>query len=491
MIYIVNHGADLPVAPEKDALSALNFTEHSGILASLPFKLYFPLAGQPWNEDHARAAKTLRQVADQVLVFNGRSAEFGEAPEKVREIAFVPNALPPRTPAAPGELALYPGDLEKLEPEELNRLETILEGAPAGRKWRVYCTGSKAWPAELSGHASRVHLVLTNDTLPTLARNLEGAYLAAPRNILDRYASYEGALLEEDLARNGSVLVDLSAAEEDASAGFAAAGLCARCAANSRARGAARTFFPPDARALSLANLALAAQYGKKQRLYSTRGSQAFNTILLFINSPILAGSEVYGLLIAQGLHRTGLDVHVAIPMVKDYETLQQDICRWMAQRGLPPVEPLHYGMTQFGLLNGSPQQFETQFRAYQEWLDTRGVGTVFTSCFIPEPLFERRRRLAFVAVMQPYGQLLDHATSLQHIAGAVFSDSQWSAQGWQRDLPAAQWLPSIVEDQYFAPPRPVPSKGTVPHRRRGNPPAAQEADRGVRSRRDASRAGL
>jgi glycosyltransferase involved in cell wall biosynthesis len=462
VIYVVNHGADVPIAPEKNALTALNFTEHAGILASLSLKLYFPVAGQPWNEDQAKAAKILRQVADHVLVFNGRSAELGEPPEKVREVAFVPNALPPRTPAAPAELVLYPGDLGKLEPEELNRLEAILKGTPAGRRWRVYCLGSKAWPAELSRHASKVQLVLTNDTLPTLARNLEGVYLAAPRNVLDRYASYEGALLEEDLARNGSVLVDLSAAGEDASEQFAAARLLARLA-TARERVVQRgRFSRPDARALSLANLALAAQFGKKQRQYSARGSQTFNTILLFINSPLLAGSEVYGLLIAQGLHRTGLDVHVAIPRVKDYETQQLEVCRWMAQRGLPPVEPLHYGMTQAGLLNGEPRQLETTFREFQAWLDTRGVGTVFTSCFIPEPLFELRRRLAFVAVMQPYGQLLDHATCLQYLAGAVFSDSQWSTRGWQRVAPAAQWLPSIVEDKYFAPPKPVPSKGTV-----------------------------
>jgi len=65
--------------------------------------------------------------------------------------------------------------------------------------------------------------------------------------------------------------------------------------------------------------------------------------VAIFLHSELLAGSEVYGMMMGQLLHRLGAEVRFFIPERSVYELGRIDVNDWLAERGLPLVEHAPY----------------------------------------------------------------------------------------------------------------------------------------------------
>lgn len=455
ILYVVAHGRDAVAAADPDPLHALDLNRNEAIQADLHDEVYFALAGVPWSPGQAEKAATVMRLADSLVTLApvDDAAPAGSGP--VVELPFVPNRIASAADPRPAQPAAYLGDAAKLAAETVASLAALV-AATADATWTLFITPRATLPEPLAGCRARFRLVHRNDTLPTIAAELDHACLLVPAEILRRHGSFDRSLMEEDLARRGGALGELPsrAAWEPG----AAAELLRSLARNAREACVARgALSRADARGLHLTNIVLAALLRHHLARPGEGGGLPPRAVAL-LNSPILSGSEMVGMLLAPALRKVGLDTSVCVPTDHGYgrEATGREVDAWLAERGLPPAIRAPYGMAEqcYELPEAEVRQWAGRFR---DWLAGEGFRLIFCCGFICEPLIAAPEGLVYVALMAPWDYRLGHMTFIRNRAAGIWSDSRWAAGLWAQWLaPPVACVPYCVEPRHFTVARPA-----------------------------------
>jgi glycosyltransferase involved in cell wall biosynthesis len=477
LIYLVVHGEDNHNLSEPDLLQRFNFISNPHILQALGAEHYFSLPGTPWPEHHRMGAEELMLLSDQVFSIEGVKGDL-KPPGNPPVIEFIPNQIPETEGAgkAPSP-KMYWGDAEKLSEKAIRAIERILKKTSQGMQWEIYIHPDTCLPSVFRPFREKIHLTPTHETLPTLVTDLRHAFLGVPEAILCRYSNFHKNLMEEDLVANQSALVSLEILDEDDSAKF-----CPEYYQNKirefRSRSLERReIYRQDSRHLHLANFVLSSILRKKASRIQSGSRGPSRKALVLLNSQLLAGSEMVGVLIGKSLARLGWDVQMSVPECHDYpDKDEKDINGWLQERGLAPVVKAPYGISQMSFFRPKKEVAE-KTRIFQEWLEAQGADVLICTGFIAEVfLLPQDHRLVYLGLMQPWGFHQDLMTFLRDRVHGMFSDSRWAAREWNQWVPPPmEWIPTIVEAEHFGdwnkalPPAPVRIAvgGTIQPRKR------------------------
>lgn len=450
--YCIVHGLDAPAANGPDPLGYLDFARLSPITGILGDSVYYSLPGRPWRADQRAGAEELMTLANQVFHLGGDGKALGA--RSVTGIDFVPTGGWDRSRPASGPVrpALFLGDPGGLARETIEAAGRLLEQTPEGTVWTILAARSASLPSAWEKHRGRWQRESTNDPLPVLAARLRDTCLLVPDEVLARYDDFHRDLIEEDLARNGSALAGIGEVLRDLSGALSSAWLRERTEA-SRARYAERGFAAHrEARALHWTNLAMATRFlGLRAR---ADGENRYDPrkIYTFLNSSLVTGAEVVGLLLSQVLRRLGFDAHTCVPTRTVFTDKDDcDLVQWLDSRGMPLPIKVDYNLGVDCLAIPEAEALR-EGRRLTEWLDAQRVGVVLTSGFISEPLLTPQAgRLVYLGLMQPWVYPLEEMTFLRDRVQGLFSDSRWSTSQWARWMPPpVEWIPSIVEARHF-----------------------------------------
>ena len=452
IIYVVTHGLD--EANSVAALRPVDFGSHPAVHESLAAALYFALPGVPWSAEQQQAARLLVALADQVVWLGARGRPTDAISERMMQLEWIANAVPEAAAAENTHGAIYLADPGAWPADVIAGCEQWLRRTAPEVQWTVYVYPDSEWPAALASYRERCAFRFTHDTLPILAESLRDTCLVVPEPLLSLYAPYHRSLMEEDLARNGGALVSLSGTDVPPGDAVSAATF-QTVVRTSRARvtqlGQASR---PDARPLYLASIGLAVLLKKRvERLRPMENQRPLKAATL-LNSPMLSGSEMFGLLCAKQLARLGIEVMVCTPVRHGYgpDVDGREIDAWLQQRGLPPAIRADYGMGSscFAVAESEAYAHAVRFR---RWLDERDVDVVLCAALITEPLIALSDdRLVYAALFSPWGYDLERVMAFRSRTSGVCSDSEWGRKIWSRWFaPPVARIPSEVEACRFA----------------------------------------
>lgn len=187
------------------------------------------------------------------------------------------------------------------------------------------------------------------------------------------------------------------------------------------------------------------------KKLQRNIGSQKCCVLL---NSELLAGSEVYGLLLAKILTKMGIETQVCVPKVNVYgsDGDKTSVNKWLSDRGLADVIEAPYAPG--GNANALfEEQVMLRTKEFSEWVDTNNIGMIICSCFIMEvaAVMSSKQIPVFFALFQPIGHDFDSMTFLREVSSGFMSDCSWSANMWSRWFaPPVSVIPSAVESEMF-----------------------------------------
>ncbi len=150
--------------------------------------------------------------------------------------------------------------------------------------------------------------------------------------------------------------------------------------------------------------------------------------VAIFLHSELLAGSEVYGMMIGQLLHRLGAEVSFFIPERSVYELGRIDVNDWLAERGLPLVE--HAPYTPGSSVNWSDWDRNHFVSRLHPFLQERDPDIVFCSGYMgvfAEVPAEGRLLIKVMYSLAAY----DHREfrALRGKVSGVTSDSWWATR--------------------------------------------------------------
>ena len=222
--------------------------------------------------------------------------------------------------------------------------------------------------------------------------------------VLGEFSTYERSLLNEDVLKNHGILLEWDKASR-----------LPTCAELTQCMDLARTTWHdetvghhPQGRRLHLRNLAagvalrtrLAYQHGKP------RGRDVHS--LVFVNSRLLGGSEVYGFLTAWTLRRIGFSLQTCMPDFDHYGAGGAKMAEWLAEHNMPAPTNARYG--EVGRLFFDPEFVSEGVLQHSqpmaEWIHKQRADLVFCSGFIPEPILAAGNRLPVFAAFFPPGAM-------------------------------------------------------------------------------------
>ena len=460
-VYIVEHGMDKSYLSEFDPLSFLDFTEDQTIKDEFKTSLYFAHAGRPWPETLISNARVLFSACDQA--FSIQSDAIPPA-EDVFPIPFIPNALPVEQGDAGAGInppAFYLGTLNQLAASVLIGLQTALEELPFDFRWKIFVSpvgGLPEWLLALAAQ-KKIVLIVTRESLLTLASLHRRSMWIVPGEIMDRYPSYHRQLIEEDLAMGGGALVDLldfcdtlvKCVDDPGSLNQVFMQLAGDLRKKVQGRG---NGFRCDARRLHLQNILAGVALRKQVADWRSEPGARSVKSLVMVNSQLFGGSEMYGFLVAKVLAHIGFDVRVCIPEWDQYGSGSDSMEAWLRKnRLLPPLKVEYskaaYALYQEGFLEEPVIEYSEDL---SERLDGYGAGLVFCSGFIAEPVIAwRDTRLIFMGLFPPWGYALKRMTFARDRIDGLVSDSKWAAELWGEWIaPPVVPVLSLIEPEYF-----------------------------------------
>lgn len=440
--YILEHSFDAPVAYADDPLHGLNFNEADSIHSLLGVKLYFPQAGVPRPESMREQTSQIMNQADALYVIRGNGdipAVFAHAVG----IEFLPNdgAVGQEGPTSS---VIYIGDPGHLSPQTKASVRSFVQMTEEGKVFLCMNDGIPL-PDFLAGLEEVCSTMFCRDSLDVACLSLKRARVIVPDELLSRYSDYVLSLIREHLFGIGSVLLPLSA-----------------CVPTSKDANSVR-------HPLSYDEIIRHESEAKRLRYPGMRTHHCCSiarAMLLhaflppgnrraavFLNSPLLAGSEVYGLMLVKAMRSAGLDAVACIPSIHGYGTGAdaRDVQAWLKDRNLPEAVVVEYGH-QTWCFTMAPDDFEKTADRIRQWLLREKIGLVICSGLMPEiALGARGHALFFAALFQPFSYPTEQMTFLRDCSAGFMSDCEWSAEYWKSFLPPpVKAVGSMIEDHYF-----------------------------------------
>lgn len=443
--YVVMHGADSP-APVSNPLKRLEFTSHDSVWETFKTDIYFPHFAVPWSEDEKVGATALMSLAHQVFLLGDDAGAVSlMAGIKAVSLPYLPMQHETGKAAEAGGVAgaqvltFYLGDPSELPATELGK--TVDAARRLKRQFAVslLMVNECGVPAVFAEAPDMQDCIARSDeSLLSWVRHFQpNGLVIVPDAIADQVGEYCRYFIEDELAAKGAALIRLSelpVGDQSALDGEWMASVLSSvqeriASKHAQSQGNCRlTQF-----ACAVDSLLL-----KRQMATVRTGSQK---IAVLLNSPLFAGSEAYGLLLARALIRMGFDVMTCVPNIHGYGDVKpDDINQWLKENGMPAVTALNYG---FGIqsFDYPPEYCRAHSRQFNDWLDQQDVSLLLCVGFIPDPLITESKagRAVFMALFQPWGYPLDKMTFLRDRVAGIMADSDWSASHW------ARWLPPPV----------------------------------------------
>ncbi|WP_433956409.1 glycosyltransferase [Paenibacillus taichungensis] len=170
------------------------------------------------------------------------------------------------------------------------------------------------------------------------------------------------------------------------------------------------------------------------------------NKCLIFLNSSMISGSEIYGVQIGKMLHSAGIDVQVCVPDEKNYGDDENDdnINKYIQDLGLKPIMTAPYNSSN---RDGNYIEF------LLDWISTQDIGLIICSSYIQD-IVSAASMLdihSVFALFQPTGYSYEKMLELKLAASGTISDSDWAAKLYNQafDLATVK-IPSIVFNHKF-----------------------------------------
>lgn len=431
VINLVLHGMDGP-GVDTDAVGVA-FSKNKAMLDHFQSAVYFSHPGLPWDTAQLATAKTIMDNADQTFSIGAYQRE-GLTP-----VEFVMNSIPAVEYGSDVSLHIYLGNGTRPASALKSALEHSISSQAAG-KTCLYSNASQL-PEWLSGFAGRLNYRQTAETLPNLVEQHTGALWLTLPDILAGLTEHQRRLMAEDLARRGSILLPLSAEKKTTPADEIQQAVVANQDLQLKSSN-----YRADARWLHLWNIVMGVVVRKKaanlRRLDHARDVHCAG----MINSQLLGGSEIYGLLVVRSLVKLGFNFSVYYPKLDQYSSGSGNIYKWAEENNLPKPQAVEYGRCTLEL---HAQGFlEQDLLSYAEnlrkWLNEQQVGLLFLSGFISEPLISPEpSRLVYMGLFPPWGYNLQRLTFARDRLDGLVSDSAWAAKIW------GEWIAPPVTPVY------------------------------------------
>ncbi len=461
VVNLVVHGLDAPAAHHPGS-DAADLSKDKSLAAFFQSSIYFSHPGHPWDARQLQAARQLMESADQTFCLGA------DKRESIVPIEFVPNQLPLEEPRQPDRLCIYCGNVTNFSPQFHTALTGLLDHLPPGQTGLAYGQ-APTLPADLTAFQDRLVYRMTAEPFSNLVEQQFGAIWLLPPAAKPGDSDHLRALLAEDLARQASIL--LIADEEsdgrdgaDGSDGWRLA-IQAACAQQSQLRLKSQAY-RPDARWIHFWNFILGVMVRKKAAILRDLEHARDVSCAGLVNSQLLGGSEIYGLLVVRSLVKLGFKFSVHYPYLDQYSSGPDRIIQWAAENGLPKPEPAEYGRCSLALHSPGFSELESAAyaRNFRQWLREQKLGLLFLSGFISEPLIAPdQSRLVYMGLFPPWGYNLQYMAFARDRLDGLVSDSAWAARHWGEWIaPPITPVYSLIGREYFEirnahlPPAPV-----------------------------------
>ena len=441
--YVVMHGMDVPT-PEDNPLKRLAFTTHNSVWETFQTDIYFPHISMPWSSSDMVGVKALMGLCDQVFVL-GKSAgalsilsDVGAVGLPYLPLKHHSEGVVDTRVTTDAVISFYLGDPAEIHSSLIDMIiDTTKKLKHHFKVMFVVFSECEVPDALVSATDIDVCLVTSDESLISWARHYQtNGLIILPDFIANQVQENEYFLhfIEDDLAKKGAALLKLSdlpvsgntILDEEwltviLSSTFQR--IIERQAENQE--GCRLTQFACAADSLLLKlELEVTQPYAPK--------------IAVLLNSPLFAGSEAYGLLLARAFNNMGFEIITCVPSIHGYGNVSpEDINRWLKSNKMSDAVALNYGF--------SIQSFDYPLeyciehsRLFNEWLDQQKVSLLLCVGFIPDPLMAKSEteRSVFMALFQPWGYPLEKMTFLRDKVAGILTDSEWAAGYWSRWLP-------------------------------------------------------
>ena len=415
--------------------------------------LYHPDFGSPWQEKDLSNVKSMIANSDQVVFIGTKDERVIDPALGCINLNYIPNRIHSSViDGTKTKLSLYLGDTLDLCRDDINSfLRWVSESG--GNPYQIITTPNSSWPEELNPELfANVQITRTYTSLPSLAPRLVNTILVVPDALIKILHPYHLKIFEEDLARNGSVFLSSSEFNQE----WLVATRQQELMTEKISRIVKRCEHSlENSRLLNIHNIIMGTLIRKKMALVRDHSVSSDVKLAVFINSQALAGSEVYGLLVAKAFSEIGFTVDVFAPASYDrHPGGLKNLNDWLMTRNLKPVVLSEYGKASRSLFMQEVDKSDLHNYSQKigQWLDEKNYGLVFSSGYNPEPLLASNPKLAvFMALFAPWDYYLGQMTFLRNNIAGFVSDTHWASVLWGRWLsPPTSVAPSWVEPKYF-----------------------------------------
>jgi glycosyltransferase involved in cell wall biosynthesis len=353
-------------------------------------------------------------------------------------------------------------------PQNVLRYQWLVNSKPAGFATTTLPPALRVVLYDLAGEAESIpgaEVVDPSGSLLNLVAALDMAILVVPADYYARLGSENTELIQSVLYDSKSVIIEYSPLvlrqlQEDK----------VQLLFGELEKVGTHSAMHLNARSLQLANLGLLAEVLRIVRTSRVLppGEHPDLKCLVFLNSPLLAGSEMYGMLLAHGLSHLGIPCQVIIPTASAYYSNESEkgdsIDAWLLEHHLPIGQRVPYGLEVTAFYK-TVDEVGPVVRRFAEWLDKQPASILIASGSISELLYSPRRpdQLLVNCQMQMFGYPTNRLTALVNRATALICDSNWSVRQWARFMPPPiRFVPSSIEAARFRPTPPVSPVGTI-----------------------------
>lgn len=177
----------------------------------------------------------------------------------------------------------------------------------------------------------------------------------------------------------------------------------------------------------------------RKEELKAILRSSCINNgnekrISIFLNSEMISGSEVYGLMIARNLVSIGFDVQIFVPENSIYKRDLRELNSWLNREGLKPASTAPF-IAGGRFLTLERKQQLSLLDGFLDFMSTSDISDVVI-CSGSMPMIalagQMTTRMVFMALFQPSAYSAEELTYLRGKIAGVMSDSAWSLKGVQ-----------------------------------------------------------
>lgn len=447
VINITEHGFDKPFDGELDPLAKIDLSKHPSLSSQSVEPGYYAQPGAPFPS--RKTAALVHSTVD----LNIQLGKFEGQWEDTLQLEFIPNTLKPdqEQDQRPLLLAVYLGDPGQLGAGTLTRIIAGLDRVKETLICKVYSLVGDSLPAPLSAFTQSLNYLPTTESLPTLVERNSNTIWIIPAEILNRYSSYHRQIMLEDAVRAGGFIASDELFSKSPVTLAAWIEMTAARYAEVLEQG---NGYRHDARYLHYRNILQGVLLRKRIADWNGEERSRDTKSLVLINSQLLGGSEIYGLLLASAFHNLGFDIRVGFPKLDQYGSGSEKIQAWMKEHNLRPAIELDYGTASIAIHSQIFNQDQLQSAAVKlrEKIETDNFGLLFCSGFIAESVIAPSEKyLTFMGLFPPWGYALKRMTFTRNRIDGLVSDSQWAVDSWGEWIaPPVACVPSLIENQYF-----------------------------------------